>query len=1057
MPIIVTPMIISGWVSYNILKTTTIEKSQEQMETLLEQYALYADSLIHDSESNIRLFSNNEMLRRYMVTPNEEERYEILQPLLMKQFQNYQKAYPDYYEFRLIFPDGFEDLRLVNRPIENKSMEEANTPFIKSLLKIKDGTSSRIMRNPDNNQLSLYIAIALSLKDRAIEANSSIPKFRGYLVVTIDISEMIQQMELSKLGSDGFIFFANNEGIAELSPKRFESVLADNHVSESQLEKLDVMNNLVTDVVGGRLNQAQTPLIETQYLGMQGYMKAIKIHDNFILLTWLPNTDIISKTQELATIVVGLTLLTIAITIILIFSSLNYFVLNPIQKLRSAATEIGKGVLNKALFMNQNDEIGDLACSFDEMRKSMLSSHEHLEKLVDDRTAEVRQALEAAEKSSNEKSNFLSRMSHELRTPLNAIIGYSNLFGYDVNLTEHQRKNVNEINVAGEHLLSLIDEVLDLSKIEAGSLTLTVEAVSLEKVISNCCLMTEPLAQAHNVSIHFDNGSCNDVFVLADFMRIKQVFLNLISNAVKYNQEYGRIDLNCTLAEDDFIRISVKDTGRGISESNMTQLFEPFNRLGAEYSDTEGTGIGLVITAQLIELMGGRLGVESKPGLGSTFWVELALTTGDESSNRIEYQDNFLQDENLDVVSREDVRILVAEDNEANQEVLRQQLNVLGYEVDFANDGVEAFDKWKTEKYKFLLTDIYMPKMDGFELVKNIRNTTRYVDSNLIIIAITADVMDGQIQQCKEAGMDDYIPKPVHMDDLNKKLNHWLSINIAGETAKKDTVVNNSNAAEVSLAENLTPTSSSGVANEHARILVAEDNEANQELLELQLDMLGYTADYAEDGVEAFELWQSGNYDLLLTDIHMPRMGGYELVKKIRKTKQYANSNMKIVAVSADAIDSLKQGCKEVGMDDYISKPVFMKNLKKKLDKWLPVESSNEYLDRDGPISMPELIKIVGNDPEIIQRLLRKFIHSATETVEDIQETFSRNDGDSIIALAHKLKGGARSMGAVELGDTCQMLENAVKDQKWTEVENLVMTIDDLFNAVKDYVMEEFS
>lgn len=946
-PIIVTPMIISGWVSYSFLKATIIEKSQEQMETLLEQYALYADSLIHDSESNIKLFSHNEMLRRYMVTPSEEERYEILQPLLMKQFQSYQKAYPDYYEFRLIFPDGSEDLRLVNRPVEDKSRDEVSTQFVKNLLKLKEGTYSRITRNPDNNKVAMYIATALILKDRALESNSSIPRFRGYLVVTVDISEMIQQMELSKLGSDGFIFIADNSGVAQLSANKYEALLSENNLSQQQLQKLDVVGD-ITDVVGGRVNQARTPLIETRFVGIQGYMKAIKIHDDFVIVTWLPGTGIIEKSQELATIVISLTLLTIVITTILIFSSLNYFVLSPIQKLRSAANEIGKGVLNKPFNMKQHDEIGELADSFDEMRKNMLISHEHLEKLVDDRTREVRQALKTAEKSSKEKSKFLSRMSHELRTPLNAIIGYSHLFGYDANLTEHQRKNVNEINAAGEHLLSLVNEVLDLSKIEAGNFSLELEPILLAKVISTCCVMTDPLAEANNVTVNYESAECDGIYVLADYTRLKQVLLNLISNAVKYNKVNGRVNINCSQAKDGFVRISVKDSGSGISENNMGKLFEPFNRLGAEYSNTEGTGIGLMITAQLVELMGGYIGVESELEQGSTFWIEMGVTDPSILSSGIEFQDSAQPNTAMPFSAEKNIRVLVAEDNEVNQEVLRQQLEVLGYEVEFAHNGIEALEKLQSNNYEILLTDIHMPGMGGIELVKKIRESEGNTDTAMTVIAVTADAMENQLQECIDAGMNDHIAKPVHMDELRQKLNHWLT----KDSTTPDEKIKSTEATDENLSADMVQYNTGKKGDKKKRILVAEDNEANKELLELQLNILGYDADFAKDGIEAFAAWERGDYELLLTDIHMPRMGGYELAGKIRQTKRFAESDMKIVAVSAEAKESLVKGCKEAGIDDYISKPVFVDILKEKLEKWLPSEdiiqdikdySKNEY------------------------------------------------------------------------------------------------------------------
>ena len=784
MPVIVVPMIVSGWVSYAQLKTTTIEKSKQQMGTLLEQYALYADSFIHSVESNIQLFSNNALLQRYMVTQSEEERYEILQPLLMKQLQSYQKAYPLYYEFRLIFPDGFEDLRLVNRSIDNVTMHEAGNPFIKTMLDEVEGVFSRVQRNPDNGELALYVATALNLRDRSIEGATAAPEFRGFLVLTIDISEMMKQMEMGRLGDDGFLFTVDSTGAAELYPEGLADMLAGQYVTRQQMADL-MVDQTTTDMVGGG-ELSLAPIVETSFLGSDGYMKGIKIHDHFVLLAWLPLNEINQKTRDLALIVTGITVIAVLITVILLFSILDYFVLRPIQKLRDAANEIGRGVLTASIDMDHDDEAGDLAKSFDEMRKSMQRSHENLERLVDERTVEVRHALEEVEKSSQAKSNFLSRMSHELRTPLNAILGFSQLYEFDQNLTGHQKANAREINNAGEHLLSLVDEVLDLSKIEAGRLELSLETISLSKVLDNCRVLTSSLAKAHGISIDFEGGKCEELFVYADYMRAKQVFLNLLSNAVKYNQEHGSVSIYCISKEDDFIRINVRDTGPGIADDKLLQLFEPFNRLGAEYSSTEGTGIGLLITKQLVELMGGRLGIESEPGKGSTFWVELKTSTASDSGSGIEYADEPLAVDAVRIKHAENVRILVAEDNETNQEVLRQQLSLLGYHADFVDNGLDALEQWRCGDYQLLLTDIHMPQMDGYELVSSIRKTKQFADNRIPLIAFTADAMRGQSQRCLDAGMDDYIAKPVHMEDLERILGKWLS-----RTAGNDPSVDN--------------------------------------------------------------------------------------------------------------------------------------------------------------------------------------------------------------------------------------------------------------------------
>ena len=743
------------------------------METLLEQYASYADQFVRSAESNIRLFSNNELLRRYMVTQSEEERYEILQPLLMKQLLGYQAAYPKYYEFRVIFPDGFEDLRQVNRPVDNLTINEAGTPFIKTVLEHKEGVFSRIQHNPDNDELVLYVAIALNLKDRSIESASSIPKFRGYLVMTVDISEVVSQMDLSRLGEHGFIFATSSSGRAELFPDRLTPVLTGVSLNQQQMNMLGV--NVGSKNGGNGVDLSAAQVIRTSFIGDEGFMKAVKVHENFILVTWLPVNEIEEQTGKLGLVVIGITLIAVLVTMALLFGALDYFVLKPIQKLRNAAIEIGGGVLTAPVGIRGGDEIGELAQSFDDMRKSMLRSHQHLEQLVDERTVEVRRALESAEKASLEKTNFLSRMSHELRTPLNAILGFSELYEYDKDLTEHQKANARLISSAGEHLLALINEILDLSKIEAGRFQISLERVSLSSVIDDCCLLIDAMANTHDIAIVFERKQCEGIHVQADYTRIKQVLLNLFSNAVKFNREHGTVDIYCIRTDDDYIRVNVKDTGQGIPEERVAQLFEPFNRLGAEYGITEGTGIGLSITKKLVELMGGRIGVHSQPGAGATFWVDLKTSPLKPSGPGDSIEDESAKPDAISAATAGYPRILVAEDNVINQEVMRQQLEMLGYSVDIADNGITALEKWMSGDYDLLLTDIQMPEMDGYELVRRIHATQKYTENRIPVIAITADAMQGRVQVHLDAGMDDYIVKPVNIGELRQVLNRWIS------------------------------------------------------------------------------------------------------------------------------------------------------------------------------------------------------------------------------------------------------------------------------------------
>ena len=249
----------------------------------------------------------------------------------------------------------------------------------------------------------------------------------------------------------------------------------------------------------------------------------------------------------------------------------------------------------------------------------------HLEELVANRTMELTTALDEAERANIAKSDFLSRMSHELRTPLNAILGFGQMLELDAdgfNLT--QKGNVLEILEAGSHLLSLINEVLDLSKIESGNMPFTIESISVDDPLKQCLALIQPQVEKHQLTI-IDNISCNGYIVDADFIRLKQVFLNLLSNATKYNSLKGCITIDSQIIDEKRLRIMITDQGAGLTGNEIAKLFQPFERLN-NVNNVEGTGIGLVITKHLVELMGGALGVHSTPGQGSTFWVEFTLS-----------------------------------------------------------------------------------------------------------------------------------------------------------------------------------------------------------------------------------------------------------------------------------------------------------------------------------------------------------------------------------------------------------------------------------------------
>lgn len=384
----------------------------------------------------------------------------------------------------------------------------------------------------------------------------------------------------------------------------------------------------------------------------------------------------------------------------------------------------------------------------------------------------------AAEKANMAKSEFLSRMSHELRTPLNAILGFAQIIESETPApTSSQKQSIDEILNAGWYLLNLINEILDLAQIESGKLALTVEPTALTEVIRECLAMIEPQAQVRGIQL-----SCSAMetcyFVDADRVRLKQALINLLSNAIKYNKHEGTVFLDCRLSAPGRVRVSIQDSGAGLGEKQLTQLFQPFNRLGQENSAEEGTGIGLVVTKQLVELMGGTIGVESTLGNGSIFWIELNIAEDPEQAAL-----PLASDSALPVRSDAPVRtLLYVEDNPAN---LRLVENLIQRRSDLrllsATDGQRGIEIARTAHPEVILIDINLPGINGIEVLKRLRADP--VTAPIPVVAISANAMPQDIEKGLQAGFFRYLTKPIKVNEFMNTLNMALKFSESTPTS----------------------------------------------------------------------------------------------------------------------------------------------------------------------------------------------------------------------------------------------------------------------------------
>ena len=629
---------------------------------------------------------------------------------------------------------------------------------------------------------------------------------------------------------------------------------------------------------------------------------------------------------------------------------------------------------------------------------------------------ELARTRDAAIESARLKSEFLANVSHEIRTPMNGVIGMADLLVTSA-MNSEQREYAQTVRQSAESLLRIVDDILDISKIEAGKLTVRMIEFDLDELIDD---ITDVFAErAAAKGIRFRSIIYPDVHrqLRGDALRVRQIIVNLVGNAIKFTPE-GEVTLSVMQDSESESGVTlwflVNDTGIGIAGSDQERLFTPFMQVdGKTNRKFGGTGLGLAISKELVTLLGGRIGVASVPSEGSTFWFTVPM----EKDSRAARAPKRLALAGL--------RALVVDGDDVNRLMLRRHLSSAAMRVDEAADADAAMDRIRAaalaQPYDIVVIDMQLPRSDGLALSRAIRAEEFDVIARTPIVLITAiGRRKSDVEAFRASGVNSFIIKPVRQSQLTSAV-----VAVIGDRGEQ-TIAPAPSSAETGAAETIVRL---------PRVLVVEDNVVNQKVAAGQLRMLGVEAQVAGNGAEAIAALRRGGFDAVLLDCQMPDVDGYEVAKEIRRLEQGAN-RIPIVAMTAYVLDGERERCLAAGMDDYLSKPVSTARLGETLGRW--VRMPEPAVDADKVAGLKEMAK---SNPRFLTDITALFREDALMRLHDLRDSLRAGNPEQLAHAAHALKSSSGNVGAKRIYTLCIAIEENARAGKMGGASELVEQI----------------